>query len=82
MAHWYRCPLPNEARSARDRLRDRRRERSMAIGAEAPSLLSGLIFDSDGARLTPTHAVIRHARRCGHGRAERARFAERSYPVN
>jgi hypothetical protein len=23
----------------------------------APSLLSGLIFDSDGARLSPTHAV-------------------------
>jgi hypothetical protein len=29
----------------------------MAVGAEAPSLLSGLIFDSDGARLSPTHAV-------------------------
>jgi site-specific DNA recombinase len=29
----------------------------MAVGAEAPSLLSGLIFDSDGAHLTPTHAV-------------------------
>ena len=24
MAHWYRCPLPNKARPARDRLRDRR----------------------------------------------------------
>jgi hypothetical protein len=34
-----------------------RRERSMAVGAAAPSLLSGLIFDSDGARLSPTHAV-------------------------
>jgi DNA invertase Pin-like site-specific DNA recombinase len=30
---------------------------SRAIGAEAPSLLSGLIFDGDGARLSPTHAV-------------------------
>jgi site-specific DNA recombinase len=29
----------------------------MAVGAEAPSLLAGLIFDSDGARLSPTHAV-------------------------
>jgi site-specific DNA recombinase len=29
----------------------------MAVGAEAPSLLPGLIFDSDGGRLSPTHAV-------------------------
>jgi site-specific DNA recombinase len=29
----------------------------MAVGAEAPSLLPGLIFDSDGARLSPTHAI-------------------------
>ena len=29
----------------------------MAVGAEAPSLLAGLIFDSDGTRLSPTHAV-------------------------
>ena len=29
----------------------------MAVGAEAPSLLSGLIVDADGARLSPTHAV-------------------------
>ena len=40
-----------------DRLAAGRRERSMAVGAEAPSLLAGLIFDSDGARLSPTHAV-------------------------
>jgi hypothetical protein len=40
-----------------DRLAAGRRERSMAVGAEAPSLLSGLIFDSNGARLSPTHAV-------------------------
>jgi site-specific DNA recombinase len=39
------------------RLAASRRERSMAVGAEAPSLLSGLIFDSDGARHSPTHAV-------------------------
>jgi site-specific DNA recombinase len=29
----------------------------MAVGAEAPSLLAGLIFDSGGTRLSPTHAV-------------------------
>lgn len=26
------------------------------MGAKAPSLLSGLIFDGDGNRMTPTHA--------------------------
>ena len=40
-----------------DKLAASRRERSLAVGAEAPSLLSGLIFDSDGNRLSPTHAV-------------------------
>ena len=40
-----------------DRLAADRRERSLAVGAEAPSLLAGLIFDSDGNRLSPTHAV-------------------------
>ena len=29
----------------------------MAVGAEAPSLLAGLIVDSDGSRMTPTHAA-------------------------
>ena len=29
----------------------------MAVGTEAPSLLSGLMFDSDGNRMSPTHAV-------------------------
>jgi site-specific DNA recombinase len=29
----------------------------LAVGAEAPSLLAGLIVDSDGNRMTPTHAV-------------------------
>ena len=43
--------------AVQDRLAAGRRERSMAVGAEAPSLLAGLIFDSDGARLSPTHAV-------------------------
>lgn len=34
----------------------------MGVGAEAPSLLSGLIFDSDGNRMTPTHANKRGRR--------------------
>jgi site-specific DNA recombinase len=39
--------------AVQDRLTASRRERSLAVGAEAPSLLSGLIFDSDGNRLLP-----------------------------
>jgi hypothetical protein len=34
-----------------------RRERSLAVGTEAPSLLAGLIADADGNRMMPTHAV-------------------------
>jgi site-specific DNA recombinase len=34
----------------------------MAVGAEAPSLLAGLIVDSDGNRMTPTHATKRGRR--------------------
>jgi site-specific DNA recombinase len=34
----------------------------MAVGAEAPSLLAGLVFDSDGNRMTPTHATKRGKR--------------------
>jgi site-specific DNA recombinase len=48
---------PELWQAVQDRLAAGRREQSMAVGAEAPSLLSGLIFDSDGARLSPTHAV-------------------------
>src|SRR5262245_33666852 len=40
-----------------DNLEANRQERSLAVGAEAPSLLAGLIIDSDGTRLSPTHAV-------------------------
>jgi hypothetical protein len=29
----------------------------LAVGAEAPSLLAGLIGDADGKHLSPTHAV-------------------------
>jgi hypothetical protein len=38
----------------------------LAVDAEAPSLLSGLIFngDGDGARLSPTHAVKKGKRYC------------------
>jgi hypothetical protein len=43
--------------TVQDRLAAGRRERSMAVGAEEPSLLAGLVFDSDHARLSPTHAV-------------------------
>ncbi len=43
--------------TVQDRLAAGRHERSIAVGAEAPSLLAGLIFDSDGTRLSPTHAV-------------------------
>jgi hypothetical protein len=48
---------PELWQAVQDRLAAGRRERSMAVGAEAPSLLAGLIFDSDGARLSPTHAI-------------------------
>ena len=34
-----------------------RHERSLAVGAEEPSLLSGLIVDENGNRMSPTHAV-------------------------
>ncbi len=48
---------PELWRIVQDRLAANRHERSLAMGAETPSLLSGLIFDSDGNRLSPTHAV-------------------------
>jgi site-specific DNA recombinase len=40
-----------------DKLAANRHERSLAVGAEAPSLLSGLIVDAGGNRMTPTHAT-------------------------
>ena len=40
-----------------DTLAANRHEHSFAVGAEAPSLLAGLIVDSDGNRMTPTHAT-------------------------
>jgi site-specific DNA recombinase len=32
--------------------------RSLAVGAEAPSLLAGLIVDADGNRMTPTRIRV------------------------
>ena len=40
-----------------DTLAANRHEHSLAVGAEAPSLLAGLIVDADGSRMTPTHAT-------------------------
>src|ERR1700732_1198112 len=45
-----------------DKLTANRRERSLVVGAEAPSLLAGLIVDSDGNRMTSTHATKRAKR--------------------
>jgi site-specific DNA recombinase len=39
-----------------------RQERALAVGAEAPSLLAGLIVDSDGNPMTSTHATKRAKR--------------------
>ena len=40
-----------------NKLAANRQERALAVGAEAPSLLAGLIVDADGSRMTPTHAT-------------------------
>jgi DNA invertase Pin-like site-specific DNA recombinase len=45
-----------------DKLVANRKARSLAIGVEAASLLSGLLFDHDGNRMTPTHANKRGRR--------------------
>src|SRR5262245_25564435 len=45
-----------------DGLAANRQERSLVVGAEAASLLAGLIFDGDGNRMTPTHATKRGRR--------------------
>jgi site-specific DNA recombinase len=41
------------------RLADNAVERGTGIRVKNPSLLAGLLFDSDGRRMTPTHAVKR-----------------------
>jgi site-specific DNA recombinase len=40
-----------------DKLAANRQERALAVGAEAPSLLAGLIVDAGGNRMTPAHAT-------------------------
>ncbi len=40
-----------------NKLAANRQERALAVGAEAPSLLAGLIVDADGSRMTPAHAT-------------------------
>lgn len=45
-----------------DKLAANRRERSLGVGAEEPSLLAGLILDDRGNRMTPTHANKRGKR--------------------
>jgi site-specific DNA recombinase len=40
-----------------DKLAANRQERSLAVGAEASSLLAGQIVDADGNRMTPAHAT-------------------------
>ena len=40
-----------------DKLAATRQERALAVGAEAPSLLAGLIVDADGNPMTSTHAT-------------------------
>jgi site-specific DNA recombinase len=40
-----------------DKLAANRQERSLAVGAEAPSLLAGLIVDAGGNRMTAAHAT-------------------------
>ena len=40
-----------------EKLAANRHERSLAVGAEAPSLLAGLIVDAGGNPMTPTHAT-------------------------
>ena len=57
-------PGPHEAildlelwQIVQNKLAVHRQERALAVGAEAPSLLAGLIVDADGSRMTPTHAT-------------------------
>jgi site-specific DNA recombinase len=45
-----------------DKLAANRQERALAVGAEAPSLLAGLIVDAGGNWMTPIHATKRAKR--------------------
>jgi site-specific DNA recombinase len=42
--------------AAASRLKANRSDRETGRGAQEPSLLTGLLFDSEGSRMTPTHA--------------------------
>jgi site-specific DNA recombinase len=53
---------PELWRIVQDKLAANRYERSLAVGAEAPSLLAGSIVDADGNRMTPSHATKRAKR--------------------
>jgi DNA invertase Pin-like site-specific DNA recombinase len=55
---------PELCQIVQDKLAANRRERALAVGAEAPSLLAGLIVDSDGNQMTPTHATKKVKRYC------------------
>src|ERR1700730_5571558 len=48
---------PELWQAVQNRLAAGRRERSMAVGAEGPSLLPGLIVDAGGRPRTPAHAT-------------------------
>jgi DNA invertase Pin-like site-specific DNA recombinase len=39
------------------RLEDNTHDREAAVGVQEPSLLTGILYDGDGCRLTPSHAV-------------------------
>ncbi len=45
-------------------LAENRVERASGAGTRHPSLLTGLLFDATGERLTPTHAVKKRTRYC------------------
>ncbi len=53
---------PELWQSVQNKLAANRQERSLAVGAEAPSLLAGLIVDAGGNRMTPAHATKRAKR--------------------
>ena len=44
-------------RRVQQKLDANRSDHELGVGAEEPSLLAGLLVDSDGERMTPTHAV-------------------------
>lgn len=48
--------------AVQEKLAANRKARFLATGAQAPSLLSGLLFDDSGTRMTPTHANKRGRR--------------------